>query len=144
MLGASFTMNGTGSKMQTVQNAEGENTGSRGAAGKDTETENPAGHEGRITEISCNLDDMTGEDIAFAAERILQAGALDVFTESIYMKKGQMCIRDRFGSHSAAQGDSLSCNNYVWGKGLGESKSCGKIASSLAAGQAADPFRRRT
>ena len=76
MLGASFTMNGTGSKMQTVQNAEGENTGSRGAAGKDTETENPAGHEGRITEISCNLDDMTGEDIAFAAERILQAGAL--------------------------------------------------------------------
>ena len=58
-----------------------------GAAGKDTETENPAGREGRITEISCNLDDMTGEDIAFAAERILQAGALDVFTESIYMKK---------------------------------------------------------
>ena len=50
----------------------------------------------------------------------------------------------QFGSHSAAQGDSLSCNNYVWGKGLGESKSCGKIASSLAAGQAADPFRRRT
>lgn len=38
----------------------------------------------------------------------------------------------QFGSHSAAQGDSLSCNNYVWGKGLGESKSCGKIASSLA------------
>lgn len=93
MLGASFTMNGTGSKMQTVQNAEGENTGSRGAAGKDTETENPAGHEGRITEISCNLDDMTGEDIAFAAERILQAGALDVFTESIYMKKGRPAVK---------------------------------------------------
>ena len=93
MLGASFTMNGTGSKMQTVQNAEGENTGSRGAAGKDTETENPAGHESRITEISCNLDDMTGEDIAFAAERILQAGALDVFTESIYMKKGRPAVK---------------------------------------------------
>ena len=93
MLGASFTMNGTGSKMQTVQDAEGENTGSRGAAGKDTETENPAGREGRITEISCNLDDMTGEDIAFAAERILQAGALDVFTESIYMKKGRPAVK---------------------------------------------------
>lgn len=93
MLGASFTMNGTGSKMQTVQDAEGENTGSRGAAGKDTETENPAGHESRITEISCNLDDMTGEDIAFAAERILQAGALDVFTESIYMKKGRPAVK---------------------------------------------------
>lgn len=93
MLGASFTMNGTGSKMQTVQDAEGENTGSRGAAGKDTETENPAGHESRITEISCNLDDMTGEDIAFAAEHILQAGALDVFTESIYMKKGRPAVK---------------------------------------------------
>lgn len=93
MLGASFPMNGTGSKMQTGQDAEGENTGSRGAAGKDTETKNPAGREGRITEISCNLDDMTGEDIAFAAERILQAGALDVFTESIYMKKGRPAVK---------------------------------------------------
>ncbi len=93
MLGESFTMNGTASKMQTGQDAEGENTGSRGAAGKDTETENPAAREGRITEISCNLDDMTGEDIAFAAERILQAGALDVFTESIYMKKGRPAIK---------------------------------------------------
>ena len=93
MLGASFTMNGTGSKMQTGQDAEGENTGNRGAAGKDTETENPAAREGRITEISCNLDDMTGEDIAFAAEHILQAGALDVFTESIYMKKGRPAVK---------------------------------------------------
>ena len=93
MLGESFTMNGTGSKMQTAQDAEGENTGNRGAAGKDTETENPAAREGRITEISCNLDDMTGEDIAFAAERILQAGALDVFTESIYMKKGRPAVK---------------------------------------------------
>ncbi len=93
MLGESFPMNGIGSKMQTVQDAEGENTGSRGAAGKDTETENPAAREGRITEISCNLDDMTGEDIAFAAERILQAGALDVFTESIYMKKGRPAVK---------------------------------------------------
>ena len=93
MLGESFTMNGTGSKMQTAQDAKGENTGSRGAAGKDTETENPAAREGRITEISCNLDDMTGEDIAFAAECILQAGALDVFTESIYMKKGRPAVK---------------------------------------------------
>ena len=93
MLGESFTMNGTSSKMQTGQDAEGENTGSRGAAGKDTETENPAAREGRITEISCNLDDMTGEDIAFAAEHILQAGALDVFTESIYMKKGRPAVK---------------------------------------------------
>ena len=93
MLGEPFTMNDTGSKMQTAQDAEGENTGGCGAAGKDTETENPAARAGRITEISCNLDDMTGEDIAFAAERILQAGALDVFTESIYMKKGRPAVK---------------------------------------------------
>ena len=93
MLGEPFPMNGIGSKMQTAQDAEGESTGSRGAAGKDTETENPAAREGRITEISCNLDDMTGEDIAFAAEHILQAGALDVFTESIYMKKGRPAVK---------------------------------------------------
>ena len=36
---------------------------------------------------------MTGEDIAFAAEHILQAGALDVFTESIYMKKGRPAVK---------------------------------------------------
>ena len=93
MLGEPFPMNGIGSKMQTAQDAEGENTGGCGAAGKDTETENPAAREGRITEISCNLDDMTGEDIAFAAEHILQAGALDVFTESIYMKKGRPAVK---------------------------------------------------
>ena len=93
MLGEPFPMNGIGSKMQTAQDAEGENTGGCGAAGKDTETKNPAAREGRITEISCNLDDMTGEDIAFAAEHILQAGALDVFTESIYMKKGRPAVK---------------------------------------------------
>ena len=52
-----------------------------------------AAQEGRITEISCNLDDMTGEEIAFAAEQILAAGALDVFTESIYMKKGRPAVK---------------------------------------------------
>ena len=43
----------------------------------------------RILSLACNLDDMTGEDIAFAAERILQAGALDVFTTPIGMKKNR-------------------------------------------------------
>ena len=52
-----------------------------------------AAREGRITEISCNLDDMTGEEIAFAAEQLLAAGALDVFTESIYMKKGRPAVK---------------------------------------------------
>lgn len=42
-----------------------------------------------ISELSCNLDDMTPEDIAFAQEKIFAAGALDVFTAPIGMKKGR-------------------------------------------------------
>lgn len=36
-----------------------------------------------------NLDDMIPEAVAFAADRIREAGALDVWMEPIYMKKGR-------------------------------------------------------
>ena len=42
-----------------------------------------------VWELSCNLDDMTPEDIAFAMERLLDAGALDVWTTPIGMKKNR-------------------------------------------------------
>lgn len=42
-----------------------------------------------ITELCCNLDDMTGEAIGYAMERLLEAGALDVFTTAIGMKKSR-------------------------------------------------------
>ena len=42
-----------------------------------------------VLELRCNLDDMTGEAVGFAAERLLEAGALDVWTEAIGMKKGR-------------------------------------------------------
>ena len=42
-----------------------------------------------ILELSCNLDDMTGEDIGFAMERLLDAGAPEVFTTPISMKKNR-------------------------------------------------------
>ncbi len=44
---------------------------------------------GQVAELSCNLDDMTPESVAFAAEELLRAGALDVWTTSIGMKKGR-------------------------------------------------------
>ena len=42
-----------------------------------------------ITELSCNLDDMTAEALGFAQEQLLEAGALDVFTIPIGMKKSR-------------------------------------------------------
>ena len=42
-----------------------------------------------IVELRCNLDDMTGEAIGFACEQLLAAGALDVFTTAITMKKSR-------------------------------------------------------
>lgn len=48
--------------------------------------------EDSILELSCNLDDMTGEDIGFAMERLLEAGAPEVFTTPIYMKKNRPAV----------------------------------------------------
>ena len=54
-----------------------------------------------VCELRCNVDDMTGEQIGFAAERLLAAGALDVYTAPIGMKKSRpgtlLCVlcRDR-------------------------------------------------
>jgi uncharacterized protein (TIGR00299 family) protein len=42
-----------------------------------------------IFELACNVDDMTAEALAFAAERVLAAGALDVFMTPVIMKKGR-------------------------------------------------------
>ena len=42
---------------------------------------------GEVAELSCNLDDMTGEEIGFALERLRDAGALDAWTQAIQMKK---------------------------------------------------------
>ena len=51
--------------------------------------ESQEGGNGEIVELVCNIDDMTGEALAFAAERLLAAGALDVYTTPGTMKKGR-------------------------------------------------------
>lgn len=40
-----------------------------------------------VAELSCNLDDMTGEAVGFAMDILLKSGALDVWTTPIGMKK---------------------------------------------------------
>ena len=42
-----------------------------------------------ITELAANIDDMTAEEFGFAFERILEAGAVDVWTEAAVMKKNR-------------------------------------------------------
>ena len=42
-----------------------------------------------VLELRCNLDDMRAEDLGYAVERLLQAGALDVWTQAIGMKKSR-------------------------------------------------------
>ncbi len=42
-----------------------------------------------VIELSCNVDDMTAESIAFATEKLLEAGARDVYTVPVGMKKGR-------------------------------------------------------
>lgn len=42
-----------------------------------------------VVEISCNLDDMTGEALAFTVGRLMEAGALDAFVIPALMKKGR-------------------------------------------------------
>lgn len=43
----------------------------------------------QIFELACNLDDMSAEEIGFAMERLLDEGALDVYTVPIGMKKSR-------------------------------------------------------
>ena len=45
-----------------------------------------------ICELSCNVDDMSGEAIGFAMDRLFEVGALDVYTVPIGMKKSRPAV----------------------------------------------------
>ncbi|MBX0330278.1 nickel pincer cofactor biosynthesis protein LarC [Oscillochloris sp. ZM17-4] len=42
-----------------------------------------------LSELRCNLDDVTGEALAYAIERLLASGALDAWAAPLVMKKGR-------------------------------------------------------
>ncbi|MEA4884534.1 MAG: nickel pincer cofactor biosynthesis protein LarC [Clostridia bacterium] len=50
------------------------------------------GGMGEVSELCCNLDDMTPEAIGFVQELLFQKGALDVYTIPIGMKKSRLGV----------------------------------------------------
>lgn len=57
--------------------------------------------EDEICELGCNVDDMTGEAIGFAMDRLFAAGALDVYTVPIGMKKSRPGVLIHVMCHEA-------------------------------------------
>ena len=47
------------------------------------------GDDGSISELVCNLDDISGEEIGHATDVLFAAGALDVYTTAVQMKKNR-------------------------------------------------------
>ena len=79
-------------------------------------------------ELDFNVDDMTGEELAFASERIFAAGAKDVSVMPVFMKKGRpghrvsvMCMAEDRGkvvraifSHTSTLGvRETKCRRYA-------------------------------
>ena len=63
-----------------------------GETKEDSITAVPKG-SGQVIELAANIDDMTGEDLGFAVEMLLEGGALDVYTQPIYMKKSRPAVK---------------------------------------------------
>lgn len=68
---------------------------------KESSGKEPDGMKDEICELSCNVDDISGEAAGFAMERLFDAGALDVYTVPVSMKKNRpgilisvMCRRE--------------------------------------------------
>lgn len=82
------------------------------------ETEEEAPSPELLTELCANIDDMTPEQTAYLAEKLMEAGALDAWQESICMKKGRLAakvcalclpeqadgVREAFFLHSSTPG----------------------------------------
>ncbi|MBQ9392039.1 MAG: nickel pincer cofactor biosynthesis protein LarC [Lachnospiraceae bacterium] len=51
--------------------------------------EESIGSQDTVVELRCNIDDMTGEDVGFFIEKVLEEGALDAFSTPVYMKKNR-------------------------------------------------------
>ena len=88
-----------------------------------------------IIELSCNLDDMTPEEIGYAVEQLVLSSALDVFTTPIMMKKQRpgtmltvLCkvddidnVRDLIFKHTTSLGIRYHrCDRYILNRSTGD------------------------
>lgn len=112
--------------------------------------ESREGTDGEIAELVCNIDDMTPEALAFACARLLEAGALDVYTTPGTMKKGRpgwvltvLCDPDRerelareIFTHTATNGLRVRrCGKYFLKPGAGQVQTqWGPVGMKLARG----------
>ena len=91
--------------------------------------------EDTIIEMSCNLDDMTPEEIGYAVEQLVLSSALDVFTTPIMMKKQRpgtmltvLCkvddidnVRDLIFKHTTSLGIRYHrCDRYILNRSTGD------------------------
>lgn len=90
--------NGTAVADETVTTKTAQTTGTVTAdndtavdteASLDDDTWDGSPYEDTVLAISCNIDDMTGEAMSLATEIMMAAGALDVYTIPIQMKKNR-------------------------------------------------------
>ena len=105
---------------------------------------------GEIAELVCNIDDMSPEALAFACTRLLELGALDVYTVPGTMKKGRpghvltvLCAPDREGelarhilSQTTTNGLRVRrCGKYFLNPGAGQVRTqWGPVRLKLAQG----------
>lgn len=105
---------------------------------------------GEIVELVCNIDDMTPEALAFACSRLLEAGALDVYTIPGTMKKGRpghvltvLCEPEREGelarqilAQTTTNGlRARRCGKYFLAPGAGQVQTqWGPVGMKLAQG----------
>ena len=68
---------------------QGHLNGVRAFLGEEAVSPSAGGPNGSVVELRANIDDMTGEDLAFACDRLRAAGALDVSLAPLLMKKGR-------------------------------------------------------
>ena len=72
-----------------VKRLEADARAIRGARTDGTPVKGGGSGREEITELTCHIDDMTPEALAFAGERLMAEGALDVAAAPIVMKKGR-------------------------------------------------------